>query len=116
LGIASRKVDGDHNIAALGDESQLVFSGFAVFLDPPKASAGATIQAMATAGVEVKVLTGDNELVARHVFGEIGVPVTGVLTGDALTHLTEEALIGQLRGSTSSAGSIRSRNFGSCWP
>ena len=38
-------------------------------------------------GVSVKVLTGDNELVARHVFAEIGVPVTGVLTGDALTHL-----------------------------
>ena len=41
-------------------------------------------------------MTGDNELVARHVFSEIGVPVTGVLTGDASTHLTEEALIGQL--------------------
>jgi Mg2+-importing ATPase len=51
---------------------------------------------MAAAGVSVKVLTGDNELVTRHVFAEIGVPVTGVLTGDALTHLSEEALIGQL--------------------
>jgi hypothetical protein len=39
------------------------------------------------AGVTVKVLTGDNELVTRHVFAEIGVPVTGVLTGDALDHL-----------------------------
>ena len=96
LGIASRRVDSNHDTAGLGDESQLVFSGFAVFLDPPKASAGVTIQAMATAGVEVKVLTGDNELVALHVFSEIGVPVTGVLTGDASTHLTEEALIGQL--------------------
>ena len=42
------------------------------------------------------MLTGDNELVTRHVFAEIGVPVTGVLTGDALTQLSEEALIGQL--------------------
>ena len=96
LGIASRSVDGNHATAAITDESDLVFSGFAVFLDPPKASAGATIQAMAAAGVSVKVLTGDNELVTRHVFAEIGVPVTGVLTGDALTHLSEEALIGQL--------------------
>ncbi len=96
LGIASRRVDSNHDTAALTDERQLVFSGFAVFLDPPKTSAGATIQAMATAGVAVKVLTGDNELVARHVFAEIGVPVTGVLTGDALTHLSDEALIGQL--------------------
>ena len=73
-----------------------MFAGFAAFLDPPKASAGATIRAMAEAGITVKVLTGDNELVARHVFAEIGVPVTGALTGDALEHLTEEALIGQL--------------------
>ncbi|SEE16631.1 Mg2+-importing ATPase [Rhizobiales bacterium GAS188] len=96
LGIASRAVDGSHETAAITDETDLIFSGFAVFLDPPKASAGATIQAMAAAGVSVKVLTGDNELVTRHVFAEIGVPVTGVLTGEALTHLSDEALIGQL--------------------
>jgi P-type Mg2+ transporter len=96
LGIASRLVDASHDTAAIADESELVFSGFAVFLDPPKASAGATIQAMADSGIAVKVLTGDNEKVTRHVFAEIGVPVTGVLTGEALSHLSDEALIGQL--------------------
>ena len=96
LGIASRLVDANHATAAIADECDLVFSGFAVFLDPPKASAGATIQALAAAGVSVKVLTGDNELVTRHLFAEIGVPVSGVLTGDALTRLSDEALIGQL--------------------
>ena len=98
LGIASGVVDMSHETAAISDESDLIFSGFAVFLDPPKASAGTTIQAMAAAGISVKVLTGDNELVTRHVFADIGVPVTGVLTGDALTHLSDEALIGQLSG------------------
>src|SRR5271165_2985374 len=73
LGVASRVVDMSHETAAINDESDLVFSGFTVFLDPPKASAGATIQAMTAAGISVKVLTGDNELVARHVFAEIGV-------------------------------------------
>jgi Mg2+-importing ATPase len=96
LGIASRAVDENHATAAITDETDLVFSGFAVFLDPPKASAGATIQAMATAGIAVKVLTGDNELVSRHVFTEIGAPITGVLTGDALAKLSDEALLGQL--------------------
>ncbi len=96
LGIASRVVDRSHETAAINEEVDLAFSGFAVFFDPPKASAGATIQALAAAGVSVKVLTGDNELVARHVFAEIGVPVIGVLTGDALTHLSEEALLGKL--------------------
>ncbi len=96
LGVATHVVDGGHATAATTDENDLVFSGLAVFLDPPKASAGATIQAMAAAGISVKVLTGDNELVARHVFAEIGVKVTGVLTGDALTHISDEALLGQL--------------------
>ena len=96
LGIASREVDLGQQTAAIADERELVFSGFAIFLDPPKASAGTTIQAMAAAGITVKVVTGDNELVSRHVFTEIGVPVTGVLTGDALANLSDEALIGQL--------------------
>ncbi len=96
LGVATRVVGGACKTAAICDESDLVFAGFAVFLDPPKASAGETIRAMAAAGVAIKVLTGDNEIVARHVFAELGVPVTGVLTGDALTHLSEEALFGKL--------------------
>ena len=96
LGVASRVVDASRATAAISDESDLVFSGFAVFLDPPKASAGTTIQAMTAAGISVKVLTGDNELVTRHVFTEIGVPVVEVLTGDALTNLSDEALLGRL--------------------
>ena len=57
LGIAGRVVDGSHDTAAVTDETDLLFSGFAVFLDPPKASAGTTIQAMAAAGISVKVGT-----------------------------------------------------------
>ena len=96
LGVATRLADATHETAAITDETELVFAGFAVFLDPPKASAGATIRALADAGVSVKVLTGDNESVTRHVFQEIGVPVTGVLSGAELEHLTDEALLGQL--------------------
>jgi Mg2+-importing ATPase len=96
LGVATRVADASRQTAAIVDETDLVFAGFAVFLDPPKTSAGATIRALADAGVSVKVLTGDNESVTRHVFAEIGVPVTGVLTGAALENLTDEALLGQL--------------------
>ena len=96
LGIASRRVDDGQETAAVADEADLVFSGFAVFLDPPKASAGVTIRAMADAGVDVKVLTGDNEQVSRHVFQEIGVPVVGVLSGAELEQMSDEALIGAL--------------------
>ena len=96
LGVASRQVDPGHATAAVDDETDLVFSGFAVFLDPPKASAGVTIRAMAEAGVGVKVLTGDNEQVSRHVFEEIGVAVIGALSGTDLDRMSDEALIGAL--------------------
>jgi P-type Mg2+ transporter len=96
LRVAVREVEATHSSAALADENELVFAGLAVFLDPPKASAGETIQALAAAGVGVKVLTGDNELVARHVFDQIGVPVTGVLTGSDLDRLSQEALLANL--------------------
>ena len=96
LGIASRTVPADHVSAVTTDETDLAFAGFAVFLDPPKASAGETIRALAAAGVEVKVLTGDNEHVARHLFTALGLPVLGTMTGEQLAHLSDEALIGQL--------------------
>ena len=96
LGVASRQVQAGHATAAVCDEADLVFSGFAAFLDPPKASAGGTIRAMAAAGIAVKVLTGDNEQVSRHVFQAIGVDVTGVLSGAELERMSDEALIGAL--------------------
>ncbi len=98
LAIASRPVDVKQQAIAKTEECDLVFSGFAVFLDPPKASAGVTINAMKAAGISIKVLTGDNELVSRHVFQEIGISVTGVMTGEQLTKLSDEALLGQLPG------------------
>jgi Mg2+-importing ATPase len=103
LGIASRLADStaataNRDRAVINDETDMVFAGFAVFLDPPKASAGATIRDLEKAGVVVKVVTGDNELVSRHVFDEIGVAVTGVLSGETLDRISEEALIGKLPG------------------
>ena len=50
LGIACRAVGPDHASAAVGDEAELVFAGFAVFLDPPKASAAGAVRALAAAG------------------------------------------------------------------
>jgi Mg2+-importing ATPase len=96
LGIASRAEPADQAKVVLADETGLVFAGFAVFLDPPKASAGAARCAPAAASVAVKVLTGDNEQVARHLCGELGFDPGNVLTGTELTALTDEALIGRV--------------------
>jgi Mg2+-importing ATPase len=92
LGIASRRVAADHPHAVVGDESELVFAGFAAFLDPPKQSAKAALAGLAADRVAVKIITGDNELVAQHVFAELGVPVTGVLTGAEIQQMGDDVL------------------------
>lgn len=92
LGIASRRVGADHPHAVVGDEAELVFAGFAAFLDPPKQSAKAALAGLAADRVAVKIITGDNELVAQHVFAQLGVPVTGVLSGTEIQQLSDEAL------------------------
>jgi hypothetical protein len=96
LGIASREEPVDRATCVLSDEAELTFAGFAVFLDPPKASAGKALAALAAAGVTVKVLTGDNEQVARHLCGELDFDPGEVLIGKDLATLSDEALIGRL--------------------
>ena len=97
LGVAYRSVALDHPTATVTDETELVFAGFAVFLDPPKESAAGAIDAMAQDGVAVKIITGDNERVATHLCGQLKVKVLGVVTGDELTALSDEALLARVR-------------------
>ncbi len=92
LGIAWRDVALDHPHAVVSDESALIFAGFAAFLDPPKESAGQAIAAMAASGVAVKIVTGDNERVTRHVCTQLGVAIDGVLTGTDLAAMNDDAL------------------------
>jgi P-type Mg2+ transporter len=98
LGIAWRDVALDHPHAVVSDESELIFSGFAAFLDPPKASAGDALRAMAASGVAVKIVTGDNERVTRHVCTELGVVIDGVLTGTEVEAMHDDALRARVDG------------------
>ena len=81
LGVAWREVEPDRQHANVADETELTFAGFLAFLDPPKAGAREALTALAKLGVAVKVVTGDNEQVTRHVCGELGLDITGTLTG-----------------------------------
>ena len=92
LGIAWRAVPADHPHAVVTDETELVFAGFAAFLDPPKQSAARAIALLAQHGVAVKIVTGDNELVTRHVCAQLGFPVAGLLCGPEIHQLDEPAL------------------------
>ena len=92
LGIAWRDVPKEHPHAVVTDETELVFAGFCAFLDPPKASAALALAALRDSGVMVKIVTGDNELVTRHVCTELGVVVEGVLSGTDIAAMDDDAL------------------------
>jgi len=96
LGVAWREVEPDRDHAFLDDGSDLIFAGFAAFLDPPKDSARPALAALARLEVAIKIVTGDNERVTEHVCRELGMEVIGVLTGPELAGLTDEALAARL--------------------
>ena len=97
LGIAWRPVALDHPHAVVNDETELIFAGFAAFLDPPKASAAHALKALAADGVIVKIVTGDSELVTRYVCDQLGMPVAGVLTGSEIQQMDDPTLAVRVR-------------------
>ena len=76
------------------DEKDMVLIGFLAFLDPPKESAKSAIQALHACGVNVKVLTGDNDKVARAVCRQVGLSVDRILLGDDVEKLSDAELAG----------------------
>ena len=92
LGIAYKRIKEDKAVYSVNDENEMVFLGFVAFLDPPKETAKQSLQMLNKAGIELKVLTGDNELVTRKVCEELGFEVKGVALGNDIANLSDEAL------------------------
>lgn len=98
LAIATREVDPRGAVAgeampySKADEHDLTLAGYVAFLDPPRDTATAAIRALQGHGVEVKVLTGDNELVARKICSEVGLATSDVLLGDDIESMTDGRL------------------------
>lgn len=74
------------------DERDLILKGYVAFLDPPKESATAALEALQRHGVTVKVLTGDNELVSRKICRDVGLPGTEILLGPAVETMSDADL------------------------
>ncbi len=92
LGLATKTVDGKTEAYSHADEKALTFAGFLLFFDPPKADVKQVIVDLAKRGVQLKIITGDNQKVARHVAEAVNLPIQGVLTGSQLNDLRDEAL------------------------
>ncbi len=93
LGVAIKSVDKRTGSFTHADEAGMTFSGFLLFFDPPKPGILKTIQDLKQLGVELKIITGDNQLVARHTANSIGLEILGIVIGDQLDDMRESALI-----------------------
>jgi Mg2+-importing ATPase len=74
------------------DEQNLVLAGFLTFSDPPLESAKQTLSALKRDGIDVKILTGDNELVTQHICSQVGLDGGRIILGKDLERMTDTAL------------------------
>ena len=94
LGVAYKQVTADGNFTK-ADENGMVFLGFITLFDPPKANINETLDNLKKLGVALKIITGDNALVAKSLAMEIGVKTPKVLMGSELQKMTNAALMHQ---------------------
>ncbi|MGC0775108.1 MAG: magnesium-translocating P-type ATPase [Candidatus Acidiferrum sp.] len=91
LAVAYRNLQGLDGLTP-ADEHSLVLAGYLAFADPPNPDAASSLEAMKRDGIEVKILTGDNELVARHICGQVGLKNPSIVVGEELEHTSDTAL------------------------
>jgi Mg2+-importing ATPase len=97
LGVAYRNTGSDSRISK-DHESGMTFSGFLILSDPPKPNILETINKLKNLGVALKIITGDNHLVAANVSQQMGLKNTKILTGKDLSHLSDSALLRKVGG------------------
>ncbi len=87
LAVAYRHVD-TKSTYTVDDERDLTLLGLLLFTDPPKSDAHEAITRLKSMGVDVKILTGDNELVAKTICDELKIPVKGILVGSDMMQMS----------------------------
>ena len=94
IALAYKQMPGapDEPVYAVKDESDLILLGFLAFLDPPKDSATEALKQLHNLSVDVKILTGDNEIITAYICKEVGIPVEHLLLGSQIEGMSETAL------------------------
>ena len=92
LGLASRLVPTDQDHFTVADEQGLCYEGSLLFMDPVKPGVSKNLEDLRALGVSIKVITGDNKLVAMHLAQSLGLKEPVVTTGDMLARQSDEAL------------------------
>jgi cation transport ATPase-like protein/haloacid dehalogenase-like hydrolase len=92
VAVASKEMPPDQATYAVADEADLTLLGYIAFLDPPKETAAAAIATLRTRGVQVTILTGDNDIVTRKICHEVSLPVDRIVLGSEIAALLPDQL------------------------
>lgn len=90
LALAHKSFLSKENNFSVEDEQEMVLIGYLAFLDPPKESAAQAIRQLHEHGVEVKVLSGDNDAVVKTISRQVGIDTSTAVTGSELEKMSEE--------------------------
>jgi Mg2+-importing ATPase len=92
LCVASKKITSKKSTYTYDDETDLTLHGFVAFIDPPKENVRESLRMLHDAGVEVKIITGDNELVTRHVCAALEFPIIRTIEGSEIARMDSDTL------------------------
>jgi P-type Mg2+ transporter len=93
IAVAYKELARTKEAYGVADECDLTLLGYIAFLDPPKESAGPAIAELSRAGVRVKIITGDNDIVTRKICREVGIEVDRIILGADVDGASEEELV-----------------------
>lgn len=89
IAVAYKEVDPRKKVFSIEDEKDLILVGFLAFFDPPKQSVAETIKDLKELGVDIKILTGDNEFVTEKICKDVGINFDKILLGKEIENLNE---------------------------
>ncbi|MBN9546801.1 MAG: magnesium-translocating P-type ATPase [Alphaproteobacteria bacterium] len=92
IAVACRSFSDNRTCIDFSDETGMTLQGYVAFLDPPKETTKAAIASLQTSGIEIKILTGDNDLVTRKVCYDVGLKIDRLVLGAEVDSLTDKEL------------------------
>ena len=100
IAVAYKEVPLQEAPYTLADETALILVGFIAFLDPPKDSAAQALGLLRKSRVAVKVLTGDNAVIASKTCRDVGLAIEEVVLGSEVEAMDDDALAQKVEGTT----------------
>jgi Mg2+-importing ATPase len=100
LAVAHKWLPPEDRTYTVADEKDLILAGYVAFLDPPKDSAREAIAALTEHGIQVKIITGDNEIVTRKICKDVGLTIEKALEGKDVEALSDALLADEAEHTT----------------